>query len=149
MVLVAREMTDTTRLIEFDDRWSVAVPDADITRVSFDWAVTLAVGVDTERVEIRIEGPFVVTTPDGADTQVLPEGDPTQLGPALTFVRTTVAQIDAAKSGHLVIELIDGTRLRVPGSDAYEPWQIAGPRGLKIVSTPDHSVSVWQPGLLG
>jgi len=38
----------------------------------------------------------------------------------------------------------DGSRVRVSASDDYEAWELAGPSGLRMVSTPGGDLTVWQ-----
>lgn len=42
------------------------------------------------------------------------------------------------------MSLADGSRFSVSASDDYEAWELAGPSGLRMVSTPGGELTVWQ-----
>jgi hypothetical protein len=131
-------------LKEYEDRWSVACTQASVTRVAIDWAVTLTILVGYSGFEVRIEAEFSLTTPDGQNVTLDPEGNPFGLAPVLGLVRHDVTRIDAFKDGRLEIGLTNGGLLSVPAHDDFEPWEIIGQNGMRIVSTPGGELAIWK-----
>ena len=130
-------------LVELDDRWSLSSHDAEVTKICFDWGVTLTIGSVEPQTDIRIEQPIVLTDPDGASVQLVPEGDPMELAPLLKIARRRLTRLEAYKDGRLEMEVAHGAALTVAPSEDFEPWEIAGPRGLRIVSIPGGGLTVW------
>jgi hypothetical protein len=131
-------------LVETAEHWDVPVSDSEVTRVSFDWAVSLLIGSGEATFEVRIEGEILLEDADEAGLTIDPEGDPQQLAPVLSLLRQPVDHVCALKNGELRIGLSSGTTLRVAASDEFEPWEISGPRGMRIVSVPGGNVAVWR-----
>ncbi|MBP0455928.1 DUF6188 family protein [Streptomyces montanisoli] len=131
------------RLSEHDDYWSVGVEEADVTRVSFDFAVTFLVRSESLSLELRIQDSFVLVDPDGSETVIGPEGGPEQLAPALSLLHTGLVHLYAYKDGRLKVELQDGSWLRVNASEEFEPWELTATDGTRIVSTPGDGLAVW------
>ncbi|MCD9872100.1 DUF6188 family protein [Streptomyces guryensis] len=131
-------------LIEIADYWDLPVEGSEVTRVSFDWAVSLLIGSPESTFEVRIEDGIRLDTPEHGSLTIDPEGDPQQLAAALVLLRQPVAYVRALKNGELNIGLDNGSTLRVSASDEYEPWEITEPRGTRIVSTPGGSLAIWR-----
>ncbi|WP_246119481.1 DUF6188 family protein [Cellulomonas massiliensis] len=123
-----------------DVGWEISIADG-ATRVAIDYGVTIAT---TDGYTFRIEQPFVPTDAEGSEFLLVPEGDPLRLCPVLALARTTVASARAFDDGRLELDLADGSTIRVPCGEDYEPWEAAGPSGLKIVAVPGGELSVWQ-----
>ncbi|RAJ69917.1 hypothetical protein K378_01073 [Streptomyces sp. Amel2xB2] len=70
-------------MTETDDSWQILTADAEVTRVSFDRAVTLLTASADASLEVRIENEFSITASDGSTTCVNSEGETSQLSPAL------------------------------------------------------------------
>jgi Family of unknown function (DUF6188) len=132
------------RVLDHGNRWSVAIEEAQVLCAIFDWAVTLTVGSpQVEAFDLRIEQPCILVGPDGKEVLLVPDGDPVRLAPVLGLLRRSVMRIDAFKDGHLEIEFEGGYLLSVPAAEDYEPWEISGPDGTRLVSVPGGNVSVW------
>jgi hypothetical protein len=144
MVVVAERMTKML-MTEHDDRYTLAVPGGQVTQLRFDWAITLIISAPPQDQGFiaRISGHLALTTPEGATTELEPEGDPAALAPLLRLARLGVTRTDCFKDGRLHLEFTDGTLLTVPSDPDYEPWEIAEPTGAKIVSTPGGELAVW------
>lgn len=139
-------MNGATPLIEeHRDRWLIAQTGGEVTRLMFDYAVTLTVDTGSGVIELRIGGPFVITNPSGHENLLIPEGEPEQLGPALTLVRQRVRRILAFKDGHLEVEFANGIGLGVPAEEGLEAWELSGPGGLRVLALPGGEVAVWLP----
>ena len=124
------------------DRWVLPVAGQTVAQLCVDYAVTLR----QNDVVVRIEQPFVIATPTGEERLVVPEGDLDRLAPVLNLGRSTVTEGAAFDDGHLEMSFADGTRVSVPSTEDYEPWEIVGPEGLRIVSVPGGELSIWHPG---
>jgi hypothetical protein len=132
---------------EHDDRWSLLVLGGDVTQLRIDFALTLIVAASPDDgFEARIGGTCTLTMADGVAVELVPEGDPTELAPALRLVRLGVERAEAFKDGHMEIAFEDGSTLAVPADPDYEAWTITGTNGARIVSTPGGELAVWQAG---
>jgi len=126
------------------DRWSIAVDGAQVHRLAFDWAVTFSIGPsDGPAFEIRIEQPFVLANPKNGEALVVPGGDSSALAQLLVLVRCPVTRADAFKDGHFELELAGGYSLSVPAAEDYEPWEVVGTDGSRLVSVPGGQVITW------
>jgi hypothetical protein len=132
-----------SNLIDTPDAWLLEVTRMTVTQCRIDYAFTLV--LEAERggsVEIRIEQPFVVTVQDG-EHDVDPEADPIDIAPALRLLHQGVTRATAFKDGRLELVFDGAELLRVPASEDYEPWNVVGPEGLRIVSLPGGDLGVW------
>jgi hypothetical protein len=127
-------------------RIQLPLTDCMVNRCCVDWAITLEMQKPGGgHFELRIGGVFAFTAPGGTETLLRPEEDPVSLGPVLTCTRTVVESATAVEDGHLEVSFVDGSSLRVTPSPAYEAWELAGPRGSKIVCMPGGELAIWQP----
>ena len=134
----------SAKMIEQGDRWSLSSDDANVTRISLDWGVTLTIGSTEPQIDVRIEQPFELTDSSGTSVQLVPEGDPLAMSPVLSISRRTVERMDAFNDGRLEIAIADGMIVRVESSEIYEAWEISGSGGFRIVSTPGGGLAVWK-----
>jgi uncharacterized protein DUF6188 len=136
-------------LVEHEDRWSAISQSGSIERVCIDWAITLLIRADDEEYTVRIEESISLRDPAGVDARLTPADEPSKLGPVLPLLRRSAVRLDAFKDGRLEIETSEGDLLTVLASEDFEPWEISGPNGTRLVSTPDKAVSVWRPSKAG
>lgn len=113
-----------------------------VVRCCVDYAVTIDAG---NGVSIRIEQPFVFTNADGVEHLIVPEGNPVKTAPVLAVTRTSVVDAYAFSDGRLELIFGDGSKIGVPADEGYEPWELVGPGGLRVVSVPGGEVAVWRP----
>lgn len=130
-------------MAELDDRWAIFAEDVLVTGVCIDWSVRLVIGSAGAPLEIRIESPFLFVNSDGIRSELVPADDPQAIAPVLAAVRRPLERLDAFKDGRLEILIGDGISLSVPISNEFEPWEIGGPNGFRIVSLPGGGISVW------
>ena len=130
-------------MAELDDRWAILSEDVLVTGVCIDWSVRLVVGSAGAPLEIRIESPFLFVNSDGIRSELVPAGDPQAMAPVLATVRRPLERLEAFKDGRLEMSVGNGISLNVAISNEFEPWEIAGPAGFKIVSLPGGGISVW------
>ena len=131
-------------LVEDNGRWQLPLDKCSVTQCCVDYGVTLRLDHPAGHFELRIEQALDFVAADGAASTLDPEEDPTGLGPLLACTRTTVAAATAFHDGRLEISFADGSRVSVSASDDYEAWELAGPSGLRMVSTPGGDLTVWQ-----
>lgn len=136
-------MAPVIGLMKAGDRWVLPVAGQAVAQLCVDYAVTLRLQND---VVVRIEQPFVITTETGEERLIVPERDVDRLAPVLILARSTVTEGAAFDDGHLELSFAGGARVSVPATEDYEPWEIVGPGGLRIVSVPGGELSVWRPG---
>jgi hypothetical protein len=132
-------------IVEDNGRLLLPLAGAAVVQCCVDFAVTLRCDVAGAAFEVRIEQAFTFTTADGAEARLVPEDDPTGLGPVLACTRTTVVQATAFEDGGLAMVLADGSTIKVPPGDAYESWSLVGPAGLRVVSGPGGRLTTWRP----
>jgi len=125
-----------------EDYWLLKVSGQLILQLVLDFQVTLVL----ENYRITIEADFILVYPDGTSHVIEPGGAFDQLGPVLPLSRSKViAEARAFDDGRLEVLMQDGCRLSVvpePGS-AYEAWNVTGPDGLLIMSTPGGELALW------
>jgi len=126
----------------FEGYWLLEVSGQLLLQLVLDFQVTLVL----EHFTITIEESFVLEHPDGTSHVVEPGGDFDQLSPVLPLSRSkVVAEARAFDDGRLEIVIQDGFRLSVAPEpeSAYEAWNVTGPDGLLIVSTPGGELALW------
>jgi hypothetical protein len=129
-------------LVEYGDRWLVPLQGKKVTRCFVDSAFGLELWESDNTTTIRIEGPFTVQE-HGVAQRLSPE-QPKTLGSALSLLGKTVATVNVYKDGCLTMNFADGSDLSVPPNAAYEAWEVVSSRGLRVVSTPGGTLSIWQ-----
>jgi hypothetical protein len=130
------ESGSLARLIETEDRWELPLGNRAVTQCRFDAAFTIVLDDPDGAVEIRIGEPFVLRAAHGDEVRLAPEDDPVAMGPALVVLRQAVESLVAFKDGRLELKFADGDVLCVPAGGDFEPWDVVGPAGLRIVSVP-------------
>lgn len=113
-------------------------------RVSFDYAVTLAVSGGNE---VRIECVMSVHTGRGDVVRVEPrscaEGGIWLIG----LLRREVTEGVVGAGGDLRIEFVGGVVLECVADPDYEAWTLTGPKGETVVAVPGGGVERWRgPG---
>lgn len=132
-------------LIEQSDRWLLPITGGELAQCRFDYAVTLV--IDREgSFEVRIEQPFTLAAPNGEESSLDPEHDPGGAGRTLALLHERVTGAVAHKDGRLELEFESGAAIRVLGGGEFEPWNVVGPGGLRVVSVPDGGLTIWSDG---
>lgn len=132
-------------LIEEEDRWLVPMAGWTVTQCRIDYAFSILVADDPGvSYEVRIGQPFMLAGEDD-ETILDPEGNPVLMAPALRVLRQVIKRATAFKDGRLELKFGDGTTLRVPVCESYEPWKIVSSPGLLIVSLPGGELAIWKP----
>jgi len=98
---------------------------------------------ESEKTEIRIGGKFHFQV-NGKDWELCAETKPTELGPVFGIMAKTVKSALAFKDGRLEIDFAEGGKLTVMPDHAYEAWDVAGARWLRIVCLPGGGLETWQ-----
>jgi hypothetical protein len=132
------------RLSETNGRWELPLDSCAVTQCCVAYGVTLRFDHPAGHFELRIEQGLDFVAAGGAALRLDSEEDPTGLGPLLACTRTTVTAATAFHDGRLEMSFADGSRFSVSASDDYEAWELAGPSGLRMVSTPGVDLTVWQ-----
>jgi hypothetical protein len=144
---VADEMSGL-ELVETADRWMLPLGGCDVVQCRVDFAFTVLAEGPAGAFEVRVEQPFEWV--GGVDTEapitIDVASDPTAAAPALACLNKPILEATAFKDGRLELLFGDSLALRVsPGLD-FEPWTVAGPDGLRVVSAPGGELSIWSPG---
>jgi YD repeat-containing protein len=112
----------------------------EISRVAFDWAVTL---LTAEGSELRVEGPFDLTV-DGSTTQGV---DPSHVAPhAASLVRQLRRRVTAVRvldGGGLELRIDGDFSMLVHPGHEFEAWTYNGSDDSKAVGMPDGDVETW------
>ena len=131
----------SAELQESDEGWLLPVVGQQVTRCCLDYAevgLLLANGIN-----INISQAFFYVRSDGTEFRLNPEGEGMHLAPILRVRRTNVKSGTAFKDGRLHVLFEDNSYVEVPPSQEFEAWNIAGPDGLLIVSTPGGDLAIW------
>jgi hypothetical protein len=133
-------------LIPQDDGWVLPAAGELVTRCCVENAAVRI--LCQSMLEISIEEPFTLVTPDGHSHALDPDpgGNPMDLAPILRIVRQVIQEGIAFKDGRLLLVFGDDSRIDVPSGQDFEAWNIAGPggpEGLKIVSVPGGELAIW------
>jgi hypothetical protein len=130
-------------LVDTPDAWLLQVTGLTVRQCRIDYAFTLVLEAEGGgSFEIRIEQPFAVTS-QGTEHELDPEANPIDLAPALSLLHQDVTRVVAFKDGRLELTFDNDELLRVPASEDYEPWNVVGPEGLRIVSLPGGELGIW------
>jgi hypothetical protein len=124
------------------NRWRLPIAGEPVTWCCVDYAFSFGT---QNKISIRIEQPFVYTSVDGVEHLIVPEADPVQVAPVLAIARLSINDGFAYADGRLELTFNDGSVIGVPATQDYEPWELTGPGGLKMVSVPGGELSVWRP----
>jgi hypothetical protein len=122
--------------------WTIAPSECEVQRLAFDWAVGVELVAGDDRYYLRIESPFVLQE-GSTESLVVPE-IPSTAGALLLVLRQKVVELEMFDEGHLEMQLSQ-SRISVPGTEDYEPWELTGPNGLRVVSIPGGELAVWLP----
>ena len=135
-------------LIETSDRWKLPLGGCEVVQCRVDFAFTVLAEGLAGAFEVRVEQSFEWI--GGADTEapisIDVASDPTAAAHALACLGKPILEATAFKDGRLELLFGDGLGLRVPPGDDLEPWTVAGPRGLRVVSAPGGEISIWSHG---
>ncbi|WP_116115998.1 DUF6188 family protein [Austwickia chelonae] len=123
-----------------NDGWVLPLADTGV-RVQVDYALSF---LTSDGYIFRIEQPLTLTSSDGHQHLLVPEGDPTKLAPALELGRTTMTMANAFDDGHLELAFGNGVTIHVPPGEDFESWQACGPEGLMLVAVPEGGLSLWR-----
>jgi hypothetical protein len=123
-------------------RWRLPFANERVTWCCVDYAFSFST---QSQILVRIEQPFVYTSADGVEQLIVPEEDPVRLAPALAIARLSARDGFAYEDGHLEVTFSNSSTIGVPGTQDYEPWELTGPNGLKVVSVPGGELSIWYP----
>lgn len=123
-------------------RWLLPLAGEPVIWCCLDYAVSFGT---RNHVSVRIEQPFVYTRADGAEHLIVPEADPVLVAPVLAIARLSVHEGFGYADGHLELTFSDSSTIGVPGTQDYEPWELTGPDGLKLVSVPGEKLAIWRP----
>jgi hypothetical protein len=111
-----------------------------VGQVAFDFQVTLNLasqdGVHAQRVDALLA--------IGSDFTVTRNGDPTEVGPearlnyaaVLPLLHETILAAAVETDGSLAISFTGDLHIRVPRSDHYESWSLAGPGVAEWIAGP-------------
>ena len=117
------------------DHYDVDLGGYKVMQCVVDFAFTLELNKDKQRVTIRVTGPFVLSRL-GETLELDAEADPAGLGPALELSRTSLRAAVIRKTGELQLTFDDGAIVRVPSHPEYEAWTLTVTDGPIVVSGP-------------
>jgi Family of unknown function (DUF6188) len=117
------------------ESWTLPLADLLVNQCIYDFAFTMGVSDVEPFFSITIESAFTIRWASGSVGQFDPGGDPAQMGGTLALLRLRVQNARAYKDGHLEIDIEGGIHVDVPPGDGYEPWNMTGPDGIRMVST--------------
>lgn len=90
-----------------------------------------------------IASPLILSR-NGEVFTLTPDEDPEEaFAPIHQLVGLDVVESVADDSGALRMAFEDGSLIQVPADDAYEAWNVSGPRGALVVSMPGGELAIW------
>lgn len=128
-------------LVEEDDRWVLPLASRSIDQCCIDYAVTFRC---SGAVEVRIEGDIDLQLPGEPERSLQLSNDAPDFSDALRFLRLSIVKGYALKTGDLWLTFDTGASLHVGGGMEFEPWEIAGPNGFRVVSVPGRELAIWR-----
>lgn len=94
---------------------------------------------------LTLESPFTLHTSTGVQ-ELSPEPDSAdRFAPIEALVGVEITRAECNETGNLEVFFANGTVIRSRPHGDYEPWNVAGPRGFKVVCMPSGGLSVWDP----
>lgn len=94
---------------------------------------------------ITLEGDFTLHAP-GKTFQLSPDNDPEEkFEPLRELVGVDVTECAADDAGTLTITFSNEAVIHSDPDGMYEAWNLAGPRGMKVVSMPSGGLATWSP----
>lgn len=127
---------------ELTDRWVISSPEMVVGSISFGWTIQIRFDPGSELHEIAIGCPFELDGPGVMKSTVDPS-EPVQAAVLLPLIRKPVESVLAFKDGRLVVTFENGNILTVEVSPNFEPWELVGSSGLKLVSLPGGGLATW------
>ncbi len=115
----------------------------EVRRCYVDHAFGIMFFEGPELFDLRIGGPFKLTHMGTELLYSVEDADISKMGGALRLLHKKVRTGVARKDGALEIAFNDGTVLSVGPDQHYESWELSGPKGLLIVSTPGGGLAYW------
>jgi hypothetical protein len=110
--------------------------------VKVDYSVILEF---SDKYFVTLECPFSLRTPEGT-RQLSPETDPDEnFAPIRELIGVDVTRSSADDSGILEITFANDVTIHSEPDGSYEAWNVAGPRGMKVVSMPSGGLTTWSP----
>ncbi|MDX1888122.1 DUF6188 family protein [Mycolicibacterium sp. 050158] len=92
---------------------------------------------------IAISSPLTIEL-GGKSIRLSPEDDPEELfGPLQGLVGQEIDVANTDPDGALNVSFDGGGRVRVEPDPAYEAWNVSGPGGTLVVSTPGGKLAIW------
>lgn len=113
----------------------------EVSRVCFDWAITLEFLDGFPETSIRIGGKIRLQV-GTEEVEIDPEVS-ASAGRAVVLVRKRAAAGIALRDGTLRIVFSDGTKIAASPSSPYEAWELSASNGLKLVCLPSGGLAVW------
>lgn len=81
---------------------------------------------------------------EGDTLTLTPDQDPAEaFAPIRRLVGLNVVESTADDSGALRMAFGDGSLIHVAADEAYEAWNVSGPRGALVVSMPGGELAIW------
>lgn len=126
-------------MIKTDHGWRIVFEKATLNIFKpTEWMTGISVGEPPNNYDIQIESSIVISNKQG---QKVNQGASSEVISSLSGQLCT--GIDLHNDGTITISLDDGRSITVDASNKFEPWNLSGPDGLRVVSTTDKSLSIW------
>lgn len=112
--------------------------------LSSEWMVEIRFSNDRhEEFVLQIESPFTLILSDGRSVDLDPGQMTTDSRLFVDLIASGVASLVAHEDGSVDVVFADESSVHAPSSSEFEPWNLTGPGGLKIVSLPGGGLSTW------
>jgi hypothetical protein len=140
----AGKEADQKRAVERDGNWVLPLAGAKVTQYRLAHSLYRLIMLKPRIVvEVRIEGPFLLSCPGQADLLLHPSAGEETLHPAFALLGLAVREGVAYSGGRLTVHFKDGSELSAEPGDECEAWEVTSSWGLRIVAPPGGGLAVW------
>ena len=119
----------------------LAIVGSSVTRVCFDYALTIFTSSD---YELRIETKSTIKVADKGPTSFEPEDPAAVASKLLSLVGMEVSEAMAIETGLLMLRFDMNAELLAEPHVEYEAWSLSGPGGERVVCMPGGELAIWK-----
>ncbi|MEZ0095741.1 DUF6188 family protein [Streptacidiphilus sp. EB129] len=113
-----------------------------LTRISFDYALTLLVDPDTQ---FRLQANVKLSDTDGTSVTFHPGGADVPADRLVRLLHKDIAKAWSSDDGVLTIQFACGAKLMATPDPDYEAWEIVADDGLRVICMPGGELAIWDP----
>ncbi|GAA1184257.1 hypothetical protein F4556_007579 [Kitasatospora gansuensis] len=113
-----------------------------LTRVCFDYALTLLVDPDTR---IRLQANVELKDADGTSAAFQPGDTDVPADSLVRLLHKDISKAWSSDGGVLTIQFACGATLTATPDPNYEAWEILAEDGFRVICMPGGKLAIWDP----